>query len=72
MEQPKYKIGQNVWLIKDSEVKELKITAIAVHKDSSEFYYKVGTNLYKYHEAIYVSIVESSIYPSKEELIKSI
>ena len=70
IEQPKYKMGEKVWIIEYDEIKEVSICFIGVYKDKKEFYY--GFHLREKSYSLYIDTPESKIFETKEGLIKSL
>ena len=66
--QPKYKIGQKVYVLKYNKVKT--DTIIGICMISNEFYYHIG----KIRNIIHLNCdnIESIIYATKEELLASL
>ena len=71
---PKYNIQDKIWMLSDNKAKQVEITGIRIGKTIGGFptiFY--GTN--EPQEAfatIYIQCPEDEIFPSKEELLKSL
>jgi hypothetical protein len=68
--EPKYKIGQEVWIIHSSKAISRKILAIRCAEDKY-FYYGFDGGKAGY-EGVMISDREDELYPTKDELISSL
>ena len=72
MTQPKYQLGQKVWIIDGNKVVEREIKAIAVNGYKKIVYsFEEAGDGYDYYERS-INIQENKLFPTKEELIKSL
>lgn len=67
----KYNIGQEVWFIEDNKVCNKKITAIHLHiyESGSDISYSCSPSEFG---KLLNSVNESKLFPTKEELLKSL
>ncbi len=73
MTQPKYKIGEKVWILYDNKPIKARITAIAERRGLLKDTFHYSFTIVKNNESgNWRMFLESSLFPTKEDLIKSL